>query len=566
MTDIETGGLVEVEAPRGGGLAVDVGPPVMGPPGLRGPRGERGDPGGTTTVVYAFGEGGKTPAELPETGLIPAGWDGPRAPAAEIQLAVGESAEYTVDGYLWLFVGPSTVPGGWIETGQLRGPPGDSGPTGDRGPAGPPGERGLTGSPGGPGPKGDPGDPGPQGARGADGAPGTPGATGPKGDRGDPGDRGPEGPQGERGEQGDPGRDGSDGRDGADGADGDPGAPSFIVMDIYSRTAQDVASITTGLIPAGFDGSGKPAAPYQMKVGEAVLAANPTDPYLGQAIVFTGNTGATPQPWIAMKVTGPQGDQGDQGDQGPRGDQGAQGPVGPPGNLWHWYPVDPPTPGIGVPGDMILVLPHGGPDIPGSGNVYRVMLDGGYSLDGNIRGPAGPQGPPGDVSWADLGAVVARLDALTARVDRLESFHLVTIAQDVDLADDQNILVGYPVPLPPGSDYQGSAHLTFELSPSIPTSATRLITAWMEASGAVEITGPASGQLTLHSALPYGTLSIGPVRAISTGAASIVLYVRSTYVGVGGLPPNPGYATLKAMTSALGATTAKPLATGLIAR
>jgi Collagen triple helix repeat (20 copies) len=559
MTDIETGGLVEVEAPRGGGLAVDVGPPVMGPPGLRGPRGERGDPGGTTTVVYAFGEGGKTPAELPETGLIPAGWDGPRAPAAEIQLAVGESAEYTVDGYLWLFVGPSTVPGGWIETGQLRGPPGDSGPPGDRGPAGPPGERGLTGSPGGPGPKGDQGDPGPQGARGADGAPGTPGATGPKGDPGDRGATGPEGPAGERGEQGDPGRDGSDG---ADGSDGDPGAPSFIVMDIYSRTAQDVASITTGLIPAGFDGSGKPAAPYQMGVGEAVLIANPADTlYLGQAIVFTGNTGATPQPWIAMKVTGPQGDQGDQGNQGPRGDQGAQGPVGPPGNLWHWYPVDPPTPGIGVPGDMILVLPHGGPDIPGSGNVYRVMLDGGYSLDGNIRGPAGPQGPPGDVSWGDLLPVVQRLDALTARVDRLESFQLQTRTSDLPLVDDIDTALATVV-LPPG-EYQAAAHLTFEMTGVEAGAANRLVVAWIDGLGGAVVTGPGAGQAFLHQALPYASLDIGPVRVTQPDGpnGNAVLYVRSMPMSGG-----PGTAVVKASTSVVGSATPHPNATGLIAR
>ena len=52
--------------PFGGGLAVDVGPPVMGPPGLRGPRGERGDPGGTTTIVFSFSQ--RTPASCPRTG------------------------------------------------------------------------------------------------------------------------------------------------------------------------------------------------------------------------------------------------------------------------------------------------------------------------------------------------------------------------------------------------------------------------------------------------------------------------------------------------------------------
>jgi hypothetical protein len=566
MTEIRDGGVVDVPLPgmdAFGAVAVDVGPPVMGPPGLRGPRGERGDPGGTTTVVYAFGAGGRTPDELPEGGLIPAGWDGPRAPAADIQLGVGESAEYTLDGYLWLYVGPSAVPGGWIETGQLRGPPGDSGPPGDRGPVGPAGDRGLAGPTGSPGPRGDPGDPGPQGARGADGAPGTPGATGPKGDRGDRGDPGPEGPQGERGEQGDPGSDGSDGSDGA------PGAPSFIVMDLYQRTASEVASIPSGLIPAGFDGSGRPPADYQMNPGEAVLAnksSAPADPYLGQAIVFIGTTTGYPLPWIAMPVTGPKGDQGDQGDQGPRGDQGTQGPTGPPGNLWHWSPIDPPLAGIGVAGDMVLVLSHGNPDYPGNGNVYRVMIDGGYVLDGNIRGPVGPQGPPGEVRWADIIPIVDRLDALTARVDRLEAITLQTLSSDRAVDDEADVIVSTVV-LQPG-EYQGSAHLTFELN-LIPANggdgaaAPHLLIAWIEGIGTAVVTGPAAGQLTVHQALPYGSVDIGPLRVVVPAgpAANIVLYVRSVPIG----PPR-GHVLLKASTSPLGETTAKPLATGLVAR
>jgi collagen triple helix repeat protein len=556
MSEVGNGQGVAVRLPAGAAAAA-VGPPVMGPPGLRGPRGERGDPGGTTTIVFSFAQ--RTPGELPADGLIEAGWEDVRVPEADIQVGVGQSVEYRGDGYLYLFLGPSAVPGGWIETGQVRGPPGDSGPVGDTGPAGPPGERGLTGNTGSPGPKGDQGDTGPQGARGADGATGAPGATGPKGDQGDRGDTGPGGPPGPQGEPGTPG---------ADGADGDPGAPSFIVMDIYTRSASDVASLIGGLIPAGFDGAGKPPAAYQMKVGEAVLLATPADPYTGQAIVYCGQGGASPQPWIAMKVTGPDGPQGAQGPQGP---QGIEGPVGPPGNLWHWYPVDPPTPGIGAPGDCILVLSPS-TAMPGNGNVYRVQLGGGYTLDGNLKGPQGeqgPQGPPGDVSWADLGAVVARLDALQARVDRLESFHLATIAADVPLDDNKDVMIGIPVVLPPNADYLASAHLTFELAGG--TLIPRLITAWIEGLGAVVLTGPGSGQVTLHGALPYATLDVGPVRAVSTGAGNALLYVRSTPIGPPGA--NPGQVTVKANTSVIDVVpppdvpmVAQPRATGLLAR
>jgi len=558
MTEqLEDGATVAVRLP-GGVVSAEVGSAVMGPPGLRGQRGERGDPGGTTTIVFSFSQ--RTPAELPDDGLIFAGWDDVRVPEADIQVGIGQSVEYRGDGYLYLFLGPSTIPGGWIETGQMRGPPGDQGPIGDTGPAGPIGDRGLTGNTGAPGPKGDLGDTGPQGARGADGAPGQPGATGPIGPTGSRGDIGPPGPQGD---QGDPG---ADGTDGADGADGQPGAPSFIVMDIYTKQASDVAAIMSGLIPADFDGQGKPAAAYQMKTGEAVLAANPIDPYVGQAIVFTGNTGATPQSWLAMKVTGPQGDKGDQGDQGPQGVQGVGGPVGPPGNLWHWFPIDPPTPGIGVPGDMVLVLNHATPDMPGNGNVYRVIIGGGYTLDGNLRGPVGPQGPQGDVGMADLIPIVNRIDALQARVDRLESFQLVTLNNDMVLTDEADTIVSTVV-IPAGGDSQGSAHLTFALANGTPagSESPRVVTAWIEGIGAVAVTGPASGQLTLHQALPYGTLSIGPVRAVSTGAGNVVLYVRASPALAGG-GPFSGNAVLKAATSVIGTTTAKPQATGLIAR
>jgi hypothetical protein len=91
----------------------------------------------------------------------------------------------------------------------------------------------------------------------------------------------------------------------------------------------------------------------------------------------------------------------------------------------------------------------------------------------------------------------------------------------------------------------------------------RLVTAWIEAIGPVVLSGGASGQLTVHSALPYGTLSLGPVRAVSSGPGNILLYVRSTMIGSA---PNAGWLVVKAATSTLGATAAKPLATGLIAR
>jgi hypothetical protein len=192
-----------------------------------------------------------------------------------------------------------------------------------------------------------------------------------------------------------------------------------------------------------------------------------------------------------------------------------------------------------------------------------VLPAGVYNLDGNIRGPAGPQGEPGEVQWVDVFPIVQRIDALEGRVNRLESFQLATLNNDMVLTDDTDVLVSTVV-MPALGDSQGSAHLTFEL-PSDIAPVTRLIVAWIEGIGTVTVTGPASGQLTLHQALPYGTLSIGPVRAVNSGVAgNVVLYVRVTPIGAGPAPTDK--AVLKAATSVVGTATAKPLATGLIAR
>lgn len=327
MTDVVVSGdTVDVEIAE---AAVDVGVHggVAGPPGLRGQRGERGDPGGTTTVVYAFGEQ-RTPSELPPDGLIPVNFDGIGRPSSDVQFEVGQSAQYTRDGWLWIFVGPSVLPEGWVETGQVRGPPGDKGDQGDPGPPGPSGPPGL-GSPGPAGPAGERGDPGPQGARGEAGPVGTTGGPGPEGERGERGEEGapgPTGPQGVGGPVGPPGEvgpagaQGEIGPEGPQGDPGEPGAPSFIVANIYTRTAQEIVNLGgSGLIPADFDGVGRPPSPLQLTPGQALLLQNVNDPlYYGQAIVFVG-TMFSSQAWSLTEVRGPQGERGERGEAGPMG-------------------------------------------------------------------------------------------------------------------------------------------------------------------------------------------------------------------------------------------------------
>lgn len=567
MTDVQDGDLIEATLRGYGGMAAAVGPPVMGPPGLRGQRGDRGDPGGTTTVVFSFGEE-QTPDQLPEDGLIPAGWDGVRRPAEDLQIGVGQSCEYAGDGYLWLFVGPSSVPGGWIETGQVRGPPGDQGPLGDTGPPGATGPPGLQGAPGSTGSPGPQGGPGPQGARGEAGPAGTPGATGPQGVQGDQGDTGPEGPPGPQGDQGEPGPQGDQGEPGPigltgeQGEQGEPGAPSFIIDSLLQRTAVELAQLTDGLIPANWDGTSRPPIAYQMQKGQAWLAtsANETPDLRGQAIIFTG-TDTSPGAWIARPITGPQGDQGDTGPQGP---QGLQGATGADGAAWIISTVFPPDIGIGRVGDRVLIL-LADPEAFGHGSIYDIQPGPVFAYGGNIRGPAGPQGPkgdPGDVSWVDLFPIVARIDALQARVDKLESFQLVTMANDI-AAPDMTDTVITTVVIPANSEAQGSAHLTFELTDQ--TGPPRLVTAWIETLGNITITGPSSAQITLHAALPYGMISIGPVRAVvGDSAANLVLKVRADpFGGTGGT----GGVVVKAATSVVpGGGGAKPRASGLIAR
>ena len=164
---------------------------------------------------------------------------------------------------------------------------------------------------------------------------------------------------------------------------------------MFTRTAGDLSTAApTGLVPASFDGPGRPAVAYQMKPGEAWLDVNPADnPALfGQAIVWCGPAvRQTGLQWIAMTVTGPQGDQGVQGPQGP---QGIQGFSGLRGSLWWWSGQSPPQPPAilgAVAGDLILcLLPD--PEAPGHGDVYTVVNGTTATLAGNIRGPAGPPG------------------------------------------------------------------------------------------------------------------------------------------------------------------------------
>jgi hypothetical protein len=171
---------------------------VPGPPGATGPQGPQGDPGppgADSTVPGPVGpegppgpEGPQGPPGADSTVPGPPGPEGPEGPQGEpggsisILGTVPTSADlpdYTlhVEGDAWvtedtghLWVWSDT---GWVDAGQIQGPPG---------PEGPPGADGVPGPQGDPGPPGaDSTVPGPQGPPGVDGAQGPAGPGVPPG-------------------------------------------------------------------------------------------------------------------------------------------------------------------------------------------------------------------------------------------------------------------------------------------------------------------------------------------------------------------------------------------------
>jgi hypothetical protein len=114
-----------------------------GPAGADGPAGPQGEAGAATLIVGSFGQQ-RTPADLPPSGFIEAGWDGPGRPAADTQVQVGWSLVYDPDGALWTFTGEG-IGGPWLSPAVVRGPPGEQGPEGPPGATGPEGPPGTGG-------------------------------------------------------------------------------------------------------------------------------------------------------------------------------------------------------------------------------------------------------------------------------------------------------------------------------------------------------------------------------------------------------------------------------------
>jgi len=362
-----------------------------GPEGPQGPPGEDGEPGppGASFTIRGFFGYTKTPSDLPANGFIPANWDGPGRPVVGFQAGSGDALLYQPP------TGPSDpqygdlyayIPGdsAWTNVGKLWGPVGPQGP---EGPEGPEGVQGPIGLPGEQGPKGDTGDPGKDGNEGPQGIEGPEGDRGPEGPQGVAGPQGPQGVKGDDGPIGPVGPQGSEGPEGAEGPQGPigpkgPAGDSFRIRGYFGTTKLPSDLPPNGLIPADWDGPGRPINATQYVAGDALYyqpAIGPSNPEYGDLYAYS----PTSSEWVNVgKLQGPPGESGPIGPPGPRGFDGPAGPQGPQGTQ-------------GVPGDVGPQGPEGpeGPQGP-RGNRGLQGFTGPAGPTG-AKGPQGEQGPMG---------------------------------------------------------------------------------------------------------------------------------------------------------------------------
>jgi hypothetical protein len=188
---------------------------------------------------------------------------------------------------------------------------------------------------------------------------------------------GPPGPQGPQGAEGPAGPTGPEGR-------------VTTIVGMFGLVTSPADLPPDGLIPADWDGPGRPENDLQMLVGQGlVFQPFDPDPQAGDVFVFTGAD------WVSIgPVTGPPGAEGPQGVPGPAGPQGSVGPPGPQGLQ-------------GVPGSQGAAGPAGPAGLPGSAGPQGGIGPAGPRGDPGVQGPQGdqggqgPQGVPGPPSFPD---------------------------------------------------------------------------------------------------------------------------------------------------------------------
>lgn len=307
---------------------------------------------------------------------------------------IGTAAPYTV--YMW---DATTLPGSWIDQGEMEGPQGETGPAGPQGPEGPQGPQGpqgVQGETGPQGPKGETGDTGPTGPK---GEPGT-AATIAIGTvtTGDPGTeasvtnsgtanaaifnftipQGLQGQQGIQGPQGEPGPKGEQGIQGEPGPKGETGT-GLEIKGTYESLEALQAAVTEPQQGDMYNVGA--AAPYNVYMWDTTT---PPGQWIdqGQLQGAKGDQG-DPGP---QGPAGPQGQQGIQGETGPQGEPGPAGQQGPPGEKGDPGPVF--TPSVSAEG--VLSWTNNG----SLANPDPVSIKGPQGEQG-IQGPEGPQGQAG---------------------------------------------------------------------------------------------------------------------------------------------------------------------------
>jgi hypothetical protein len=170
---------------------------------------------------------------------------------------------------------------------------------------------------------------------------------------------------------GEPGPPGPPGAQGPDGPPG-PGGQATLIVGTFGAQRQPNELPPDGMIPADWDGLGRPVRDTQVLVGWSLIY----EP-IGDLWTFVGEDSPNGQPWITPGVLqappgppGAQGPPGGPGAQGPPGPQGARGEQGPPGS----------TGSQGIPG--------------GQGARGEQGPAGPQGVQG-LTGQTGVQGPPG---------------------------------------------------------------------------------------------------------------------------------------------------------------------------
>lgn len=167
------------------------------------------------------------------------------------------------------------------------------------------------------------------------------------------GPQGDDGLQGDQGVQGPIGPDGIQGIQGEEGDQGIQGPAGTQILGTFGDVRIPGELPADGLIPADWDGPGRPATSIQFQEAESLVfqpIAGDTDPEWGDVWTYLPDF----QTWSNLgKIQGPQGPQGDtgpQGVEGPQGDQGIQGIQGPIGDDGPQGPLGPEGP-LGPQGD-----------------------------------------------------------------------------------------------------------------------------------------------------------------------------------------------------------------------